>query len=180
MSDFTVSPNSVKKQAVIDDIRDKFSRAQGIVLLDYRGLSVSEDNDLRAQLRNAGVEYRVMKNTMITRAANELEIEGLTEYLAGPTAVAFSYDDPTTGARVLSDFIDKAKKTEIKCGVLGKETLDAQRVQALAKLPSKEELIAKMLGSLNGGVTGLVYALSGVSRGLVTALSAVADQKQSA
>nr|WP_122013074.1 50S ribosomal protein L10 [Maliibacterium massiliense] len=177
MSNIPVSKNSAAKAVIVDEIRDKISRAQGVVLLDYRGLSVAEDNELRKACRAANVEYRVLKNTMVHRAAEALEIQGLTPHLEGPTAVAFSYDDPVSAAKVLSDFAEKAKKTQIKCGILGSEVIDTQMVEALAKLPSKEVLVAKLLGQLNAPISQFVSVLSGPARALACALNAIAQQK---
>ncbi len=116
-----------QKQAVVDDIQDKLERAQSVVLVNYIGLNVEEVTNLRNQFREAGVEYKVMKNTMIKRAADSLEISGLDEHLNGTTAMVFSYDDPTVGPRIIKDFIKKEEKTEIKCGILGREFIDCSQ-----------------------------------------------------
>ena len=164
------------KKAVVQDIKDKFSRANSVVLLDYKGLTVEQVTDLRNQFRKADVEYHVLKNTMVNLAAQELQIDGLEEYLKGPTAIAFSYDDPTAGPKIIAEYIKKNKRTEIKCGVIGTQTLKAPAVEALSELPSKEVLVAQLLGVMNGPARGLVTVLSGPARGLVTALSAIKDQ----
>lgn len=168
------------KQAVVEDIKEKLEKSQSLVFLDYRGLTVEEVTNLRVQMRQAGVEYRVLKNTMIKKAADELNIEGLDSILEGPTAVAFGFDDPVAPAKILVDFIKKAKKTEIKAGMLNGRVVSVKEVQALAELPSREELIAKMLGSLNAPVQGLVMVLSGVMRNFVCALNAIKEQKEQA
>lgn len=166
-----------KKQIVLD-IKDKMEKSQGIIFYDYRGLNVQEVTELRNKFREAGVEYRVIKNSMLKRAADMLEIEGLDEHLAGPTAVAFGYSDPVAPAKVLVDFVKKAKKTEIKTGVLGKKVIDVNNIQALAELPSKEQLIAQLAGTLNAPITGFARSLSGIICKLGYALNAVKDQKQ--
>ena len=168
------------KQAVVEDIKEKLEKSQSLVFLDYRGLTVEEVTNLRVQMRQAGVEYRVLKNTMIRKAAAELNIEGLDGILEGPTAVAFGFEDPVAPAKILVDFIKKAKKTEIKAGMLNGRVVSVEEVQALAELPSREELIAKMLGSLNAPVQGLVMVLSGVMRNFVCALNAIKEQKEQA
>lgn len=166
-----------KKQVVLD-IKDKMERAKGMIFYDYRGLTVSEVTELRNNLRAAGVEYHVIKNSMLTRAADMLEIKGLDEYLSGPTAVAFGYTDPVAPAKVLVEFVKKVKKTEIKSGVLGTKVINAKGVESLAQLPSREQLIAQLAGTLNAPISGLARSLSGIICKLGYALNAVIDQKQ--
>ena len=149
-----------------------------LIHIYYRGLTVEEVTNLRCKMRDAGVEYKVIKNTMIQRAADKEGIEGLNSILEGPTAVAFGMKDPVSPAKILVDFAKDTKKTEIKGGVLDGKTIDVDGVKYLASLPSKEELLAKMMGSLNAPVTGLVMALSGVMRNLVCALNAIKEQKE--
>lgn len=166
-----------KKQVVLD-IKDKMERAKGMIFYDYRGLTVSEVTELRNNLRAVGVEYHVIKNSMLTRAADMLEIKGLDEYLAGPTAVAFGYTDPVAPAKVLVEFVKKVKKTEIKSGVLGTKVINANGVESLAQLPSREQLLGLLAGTLNAPIAGLARSLSGIICKLGYALNAVIDQKQ--
>ena len=166
------------KEAIVSDIQDKMQNAQSVVIYDYRGLTVLEVTELRNKMREAGVEYKVLKNTMIKRAADNLNIEGLDAYLEGPTAVAFGMNDPVAPAKILSDFVKSTKKTEIKGGILGGKVVDVASIENLAKLPSKEELLAKMLGSLNAPIQGLAMVLSGLPRALVVALNAIKEQKE--
>lgn len=166
-----------QKQAVIADIQDKIDRAKSIVLVNYIGLNVEEVSELRNQFRAQNVEYKVLKNTMISRAAQNLGIEGLEEHLHGTTAIAFSYEDPTAGPKVIKDFIKKAKKTEIKCGLLGKLIINTAQVEALASVPNKETLVAMMLSVMNAPIRGFVTALNQIPTGLVRALNAVREQK---
>lgn len=166
-----------KKQVVLD-IKDKMERAKGMIFYDYRGLTVSEVTELRNNLRAAGVEYHVLKNSMLTRAADMLEIKGLDEYLSGPTAVAFGYTDPVAPAKVLVEFVKKVKKTEIKSGVLGTKVINVKGVESLAQLPSREQLIGQLAGTLNAPISGLARSLSGIICKLGYALNAVIDQKQ--
>ena len=168
------------KKAIVSEIEDKFNRAQSAVFLDYRGLTVEEVTELRSKMRAAGVEYKVLKNTMIRRAVESLNYENIDHILDGPTAVAFGYDDPVAPAKILVDSIAKLKKTEIKGAYLNGKVLSVDAVKSLAETPSKEELLAKMLGSLNAPITGLVMVLSGVMRNFVCALSAIKDKKESA
>lgn len=165
-----------KKQQVID-LRKKLSNAGSVVLADYRGLTVEQDTNMRAVLREKGVEYKVIKNNILRHAIEGTDYEGLSKYLAGPTAIAFSSDE-VAPAKVLFDFAKKIAAFEFKAGAVDGKVIDVQGIEALAKLPSKEELIAKMLGSMNSPITGLVNVLNGNIRGLVVALNAIAEKKQ--
>lgn len=166
-----------QKKAVVEEIKTKLSEAQSVVFVDYRGLTVAEDTELRNEFRKTGTEYRVLKNTMIELAAAELGIEGLDEHLKGPTAVAFGMTDAAAPAKVMLDFIKKSKKGSVKCGIVAGEILDTAGVQALSELPPKEVLIAKMMGSLNAPITNFVGVLSATLRSLVYAIEAVRKQK---
>ena len=172
-----MSKNIELKKTVVAEIKEKFQQAHSAVLLDYRGLTVAEVTELRNLCRAQGVEYVVLKNTMIELAVKELGITGLDEHLKGPTAVAFGMKDAVAPAKVLTDFIKKVKKTTIKCGVVDGQVLDAAGVQALSELPPKEVLIAKMMGSLNAPITNFVGVLSATLRSLVYAIEAVRKQK---
>ncbi len=167
------------KAKQVDELVEKLQKSQSVVLYDYIGLSVSEVTELRNKFRAAGVEYRVIKNTTISRAADILKIEGLEPYLHGPTALAFGYTDAVAPAKILSDFVKASKKkTAVKAGILEGKLLDKAGVAALADLPSREELIAKVLGSMNAPITGMVMVLSGVMRSFVCALNAIKEKKQ--
>ena len=133
--------------------------------------------DLRNKFREAGVEYRVLKNTMIRRAVDALGMEGLDSVLEGPTAVAFGMEDAVAPAKIISEFIKKTNKTEIKAGVLEGKVVDVAAVNALASLPSREVLVAKVLGSMNAPITGFVTALSGNIRNLLYVLNAIGEKK---
>lgn len=165
------------KQAVVSDIARKLSDCKSAVLVDYRGLTVEEATNLRNLFREQNVEYRVLKNTMVRLAAKEAGIEGLDAYLSGPTAIAFGVEDAVSPAKVMSDFIKQVKKTEIKGGILGGDVMDAQGVQALADLPPREVLIAKMLGSMNAPISGFVGVLSATIRSLMYAINAIGEKK---
>lgn len=175
-----LSANRIAKEAVVQTIQEKMDKAKSVVLVNYIGLNVEEATQLRNQFREANVEYKVLKNSMISRAAKKLGIEGLDDFLVGTTALAFSYDDPTTAPRIIKDFIKKTKKTEIKCGTLGKILMQANQIEQLANLPTKEVVIAMLLGVLNGSARSFVSVLSAVPHGLVTALDAIKEQKESA
>ena len=173
-----MSKNNIdSKKAIVAGIRRKFESSHSAVFLDYRGLTVAEVTELRNQCRAAGIEYVVLKNTMIELAAEELGIKGLEPHLKGPTAVAFGLSDAVAPAKVLTEFIKKVKKTEIKCGVVDNRMIDAKGVAALAELPPKEVLIARLMGSLNAPMTNCVGVLSAVLRSVVYAVDAVRKSK---
>lgn len=171
-----------EKIQTVAGIKEKLSTTKGAVLTNYRGLTVAQDTKLRRKLREAGVEYRVFKNTMTRIAAKEAGIEGLDPYLEGPTAIAMSYTDPVAPAKVISDFVKehKLQALEVKAGLVEGKVIDADSVKALSSLPPREVLIAKALGSMQAPITGFVNVLSGTLRNLVYALEAVRKQKESA
>ncbi|MGI6004260.1 MAG: 50S ribosomal protein L10 [Christensenellales bacterium] len=177
MAKFPTSENYKNKIGIVEDIADKFQRAKCAVLMDYRGLTVQQANDLRTKCREAGVEYKVLKNRMIKLAMQNIGIDALDAYLEGPTSVAFSYDDVVAPAKIMADYIKSANVMQIKAGVLGTDVLDAQAVDALAKLPSKEMLVGKLLGTMSAPLTKLVGVLNNPARGLVVALKAIGEQK---
>ena len=152
------------KKTVVAGIKEKFEKAQTVVLVDYRGLTVAEDTELRNQLRKAGVEYAVLKNTMISRAIEGMNVDEMHASLEGPTAVAFGYEDMIAPAKILSEFAKKSKKLTIKCGVCDGAYLNAEGVEALASLPSKEVLIAKIMGSMMSSVSKFVYCVEAIRK----------------
>lgn len=153
------------KKGIVADIKDKFDRAKCVVLVDYRGLTVAEDTALRNEFRKAGCEYAVLKNTMINLAVKEQGYSAdMAPQLNGPTAVAFSYDDLVAPAKVVKTFQEKTKKLTIKCGVCDGDYLDVNGVIALADLPSKEVLIAKIMGSMMSAVSKFVYVVEAIRK----------------
>ena len=159
-----MSNNLEMKKTVVAGIKEKFEKAQTVVLVDYRGLTVAEDTELRNQLRKAGVEYAVLKNTMISRAIEGMNVDEMHASLEGPTAVAFGYEDMIAPAKILSEFAKKSKKLTIKCGVCDGAYLNAEGVEALASLPSKEVLIAKIMGSMMSSVSKFVYCIEALRK----------------
>lgn len=175
----TVREETLKaKQSLVEEIKSKIENSQALVLVDYRGLNVEQLNDLRSLYRKAGVDYKVYKNTMMTFAFKELGLDGMEEFLAGPSAVAFSNEDPISAAKITEEFAKKNEALEIKAGVVEGKIIDVAGVKALATLPSKEELLAKALGSMNAPIQGFVNVLNGTMKGLVVALNAIAEQKE--
>lgn len=169
-----------EKVAVVEELKGKLSRAQVVVLTDYRGLNVQEITELRRQLREAGVEYKVAKNTLTIRAAREVDLPDLEQYLSGPTAIALGYDEPVSPAKIISDFARSHKELEIKGGVLEGNVIGIDAVQALADLPPRDELLAMVARAMQGPIAGLANALQGIMRNLVYALDAVREQKEAA
>lgn len=166
-----------QKAELVNHIADKLTNSPSTIVVDYRGLSVDEVTALRKTAREAGVEYKVYKNTMVTRALDQAGIEGFSEYFVGPTAVAFASEDAVTPAKILDKFAKEHKNLEIKAGIVDGKVIDAAGVTALAKLPSREVLVAQVLGTLNAPIAGLVNVLNGNIRGLAVALNAIAEQK---
>ena len=148
-----MSKNIEIKKGVVAEIKEKFEKAKTVVLVDYRGLTVAEVTDLRNQLRKAGVEYAVLKNTMINRAIEGMNLDEMKAHLEGPTAVAFSYEDIAAPAKILTEFAKKNKKITVKCGACEGNYLDEAGVQAIADLPSREVLIARVMGSMMSQVS---------------------------
>ena len=157
-----MSKNRQIKEAKVAEIREKLEKAQGIVLANYQGLSVEEDTALRKSLREAGVEYKVYKNTLVSLAAKELGLEGIDAHLEGPVSIAFGYEDATAPARVLHTFAKDHKKLELKAGIIDKVIYDKTQVEKLASIPSKEVLIAKLLGSFKAPLSNLAYLLNAI------------------
>ncbi len=157
-----MNKNRQIKEAKVAEIREKLEKAQAIVLADYQGLTVEEDTALRKTLREAGVEYKVYKNNLVTLAAKELGIEGLDSYLEGPVSIAFGYEDATAPARVLHTFAKDHKKLELKAGMVEGTLYNKEEVEKLATIPSKEVLIAKLLGSFKAPLSNLAYLLNAI------------------
>ena len=161
-----------EKEAAVAELKERFASAKVVVLTDFRGLTVKKATELRRRLRQAGVEYRVVKNTLTSRAAREANLTGLDQYLAGPTALAFSGADPVAPAKVLMEFARENKELTVKAGVLDGRVIDAEQVKALADLPSREVLLAQVLAGMQAPLTGLVRVLNGTLAGFVYALEA--------
>ena len=160
-------------QAIADDIKD----AQSVVLVDYRGLTVAQDTELRKQLREAGVIYKVRKNTMMKRAFEGTEFAGLEEYLEGPSALVVSKDDATAPARIICKFAKTAEALEVKAGVVEGNVYDAAGINELSKVPSREELLSKLLGSLQSPITNLARVLNQIAeQGGAGACEAAAEE----
>lgn len=165
-----------EKEAILQELKVKFEESKAAVLADYRGLNVTEATKLRRRLREAGCELKVAKNTLASLAAKQLGLEGLDPYLEGQIAIAFG-KDPVAPAKVLSEFIRETKKMEIKAGILEGNVIDAKGVKELADLPSREVLLAKVLGGMQAPLYGFASVLQGTLRSFVYALEAVRKQR---
>ena len=148
------------KQPVVEEISAQVKDAQSVVLVDYRGLTVEEDTNLRRELRNAGIAYKVYKNTMMNFAFKGTDFEALAPYLEGPNAIAISKDDATAPARVLAKFAKTAPKLEIKGGIVEGVYYDAAGMANVAKVPSREELLSKLLGSIQSPITNFARVMN--------------------
>ncbi|HHT86255.1 MAG TPA: 50S ribosomal protein L10 [Clostridiales bacterium] len=163
---YLANPNIIEQKAKhVAEIAEKIRKAQSIVIFDYRGLTVSEVTELRSNMRKANVEYVVLKNSMVERAAQEAGLDPkINEMLKGPSAFAFGYDDPVAPAKILKEAVKKFKKCAIKGGVVDGVINDAASIEVLADMPSREQLIARMLGSLMGPITKLAIVLDALSK----------------
>lgn len=166
------------KEAAVQSISEKLDRARSSILTDYRGLNVHEITELRKKLTAAGIEYRVLKNTLTGLAAKQVNIEGLDPYLEGPLAVAFGYDDPVVPAKILFEFAKDHKTLQVKGGILDKKVIGAESVKSLADLPGREQLLAMVLRAMQGPISGLANALQGNLRNLVYSVDAVRRLKE--
>ncbi|MBP5662500.1 MAG: 50S ribosomal protein L10 [Clostridia bacterium] len=157
-----MSESKEAKKVLLEEIKDKLSRAKNLVLVDYTGINVEEVTALRVSCRNAGVDYKVYKNTLVAKAAEELGIEGLDSYLTGANAFAFSYDDVVAPAKIMYEFNKTSEKCPIKCGYMDGKPISAEDEIALAKLPGKDALIVQLIWTLQGNVRNLAYALNAI------------------
>ena len=148
------------KKPIVDEISASIKDAQSVVLVDYRGLTVEQDTQLRRKLREAGVTYKVYKNTFMNFAFKGTDFEGLSQYLEGPSAVAISSDDATAPARVLAEFAKTADKLEIKGGVVEGTLYDAKGMAAIASIPARKVLISRLLGSMQSPITNFARVMN--------------------
>ena len=172
-----MSANFEAKKVVVEEIKQKIQDAKSVVFVKFNGLTVAQDTELRREFRKNNVEYKVLKNTLIRRAFNDLGVTAFDDDLNGPTSVAFGADE-TGAAKVIVDAVKKYDdKVAIKCAYVEGNKVDEKGVKELAAMPSKEQLVAKMLGSLQAPIANFVGVLSAMPRSLVIALNAVAEKK---
>ena len=153
----------IQKQVVIDEIKDKFERAESVVVINYIGITVAEADEMRRKLREANVDYTVYKNTLVKRAIAGTNNESLAEILDGPSAFAFSYDDATAPARVLNDSIKEYKKMEFKGGIVEGEFYDKDAIQQIASIPSRDVLISKFMGSIQSPISSFARVVKQIA-----------------
>jgi large subunit ribosomal protein L10 len=172
-----MSANKDAKVQLVQDIKEKIQNAKSVVLVKFNGLTVAEDTELRREFRKNNVEYKVLKNTLVKRAFNDLGVTDFDDDLNGPTSVAFGADE-TAASKVIVEAAKKYQdKVSVKSAYVDGGKVDVKGVQELAAMPSKEELIAKMLGSMQAPLTNFVGVLTAMPRGLVVAINAIAEQK---
>ena len=169
-----------EKVAKIAEIKELLTNSKATVLVDFCGLTVAQDTKLRVEMRKAGITYIVVKNTLLRIAAQEAGIEGLEASLEKNTAIAVSPEDPVAVAKLVCEFAKANKDLKVKVGILDGKVISAEEVKALAALPPKEVLVAKLLGSMNAPIAGFVNVLQGSIRKVVYAIDAVRKAKESA
>lgn len=167
-----------EKSQVVSEMAQKLASCQAAFLADYRGLTVEQVNHLRGELKKVGVEYRVIKNTLLRLASKGTDVECLSEYLQGPNAIALAETDPVGPAKVLTEFAKDNKAFEVRAAELNGKLLSFEDIKALAELPGREELLGKMLGSINAPVSNFVGVLAAVPRNFVQVLAAIQQQKE--
>ncbi len=165
-----------EKKDSVKTIKEKFERAKGVVVTDYRGLSVKEISDLRSELRKAGIEYKVYKNTLAGIAVKDADFSGIQTYLEGPSAFAFDYENEVEAAKILTKYAKDQKKLEIKGGVIEGNVVNFEAIKQYASLPSKDELIAKAIGSFAAPVRQVVTVVAAPLQGFINVLKARAEQ----
>lgn len=168
------------KKKIVEDLKKKFATTKVVIVTDYKGLNVAQMTELRRNLSEAKVEFQVVKNTLLTRASKDTDAELLADVFKGPSGIALSFDDPVAPAKILTQFAKDNKKLEIKAGVMNGKMMNLDAITALSKLPSREELLAQVLSTLNAVPTGFVRALADVPRRMVNVLNAIKDQKEAA
>ncbi len=168
------------KKRTVGELKEKMEGSRAFILADYRGLNVSEISDLRKRLSEEGIDFKVVKNTLTRIAASQAGYDELNTYLEGPTAIAFSEDDPVAPAKVLSTFAKENDKLKIKCGLLLGNLIELSDIKEIAELPPREVLLGKVVGGMQAPVYGMAYAMQGLLSKTVYALQAICDQKQGA
>jgi large subunit ribosomal protein L10 len=169
-----------EKEQIVEVIKDRFANCDAVILADYRGLSVKDMQQLRNKLRDAGAEMTIYKNSLTEIAMRELAMPDMSEYLAGPTGFVFVTGDPVGPAKALTAFAKEHDALELKGGIVDNQVVDAAGIKAISMLPSREELIAKLLGTMLNPLVGFARVLNGPVEAFARTVSAVADQKAAA
>ena len=170
--------NRSEKEAIVAEVAEKVSRATAMYFADFTGLTVEEATELRREFRKAGIEYRVVKNTLAKKALEQVTgYDRVYEKLVGPTGIAFSYNDAVIPAKIIKKFGEKSGKLTLKVAVLEKQVFDGSKLDELSKLPSRAEMIAGMIGSIHAPISGIVGAIGAVMRDLVNVIDAIEKKK---
>jgi len=172
--------NLSEKKKIAENLHERFSKSAIVIVTDYKGLDVTTINDLRRKLREAKIEFQVAKNSLLIRASRETGVGLLKDHFKGPNAVALSYDDPVAPAKVLTEFAKEHAELQIKVGVMNGRLLDPSAIEALSSLPSREQLLAKLLSTLNGVPTSFVRTLSEIPKKFLYLLQSVKEQREAA
>ena len=165
------------KGKVVEEVQESFKKANATFIAEYQGIKAIDMNEFRKTLRDASVEFRVVRNTLAKRAVQGTPVEGMTAGLKGPTAIAFSYKDAAAAAKTLVNFAKEQPRLKLRIGTLGSKVISVDEIKWLAELPPREVLLARLLGSMKSPVSGFVAVLAGVPRKLLYALNAVKDAK---
>ena len=169
-----------EKKQITKDLHEKLSKSKVVIVTDYKGLDVAMINDLRKKLREFEIEFTVVKNSLLIRASQETDAILIQDYFKGPSAVALSYDDPVSPAKVLTKFAEENDRLEIKAGVMDGKVLDTAAIKALSSLPSREVLLGQLLSVMNAVPTAFVRTMNDLPKRLLNVLVAVKDQKEAA
>jgi large subunit ribosomal protein L10 len=167
-----------EKEAIIAEVVEKAARAVAMYFADFSKLTVAEETELRREFRKSGVEYNVVKNTLARKALQQLTgYDHVYDKLVGPTGIAFSYDDPSAPAKIIKKYSEKLGKFKLKAAVIEKQVYDATKLNELANMPSRKDMISAILGSLQAPASGIVGAINAVARDLVYVLDAIEKKK---
>jgi large subunit ribosomal protein L10 len=169
-----------EKEVVVSEIAEKVSRAKSVFFADFTGLTVAEANELRRELQKSNADYCVVKNTLVRKALeNASGFDKVMGSLRGPTAIAFGYDDPISPAKIIRKFIEKHEKPRVKVCVVENLVYDGSRLAELSKLPSRQELVVSILGSLQAPIVGVINVVQAVTRDLINVIGAIEEKKKS-
>lgn len=169
-----------QKKQIAEDLHEKLSKSKVVIVTDYKGLDVEMVNELRKRLRASEIEFKVVKNTLLTRAAQDTDAMLIQDYFKGPSAIALSYDDPVSPAKILTQFAKENDHLKIKVGIMDGKVIDQVAIKALSSLPSREALLGQLLSVMNGVPTAFVRALNDLPRRMLNVLVAVKEQKEAA
>ena len=170
--------NRSDKEAIVAEVADKVARATAMYFADFTGLTVGEASELRREFRKAGIEYTVVKDTLAKKALEQVTgYDGIYDKLVGPTGIAFSYDDAVAPAKIIKKFSEKSGKLKLKAAVLEKQVFDGSKLDELSRLPSRAELMAGVLGSIQAPISGVIGAIGAVLRDLVNVIDAIEKKK---